>query len=397
MSTTDSTASHTSTTTTTTTSWERVRKNGGWLPVAAGAAGLAVLGLVNGLPMRDGVEKDLTTRSQQALSALGGSGLTVGFTGRDGVIKGALPDGVTKEQVLQAVADVDGVRVVTFVPTDAGGGTPSPSALPSESPSVPPSATALALPTVTAAATGGAVVLTGTVPTQAAADALVAAAQAVYGPDKVTNQLTVDATVSDAGLSGLGALFGAFGKDAAATASLADGTLTLSGAVAGADAQKAAEAAAAAVTGDPAKVVDQLTVSAPAASPSPSPSPAATSGSSASGVQDQLNALPSVLFPSASNSLTPQAQGIIKQAAEILKANPTVKVRLDGHTDDLGSARVNNELSAARAMTVRGYLIQLGVAADRLTYSYHGYADPQVANRDDTARARNRRVTFSVL
>jgi len=394
MSTTDSSSSRT--TTTTSTSWERVRKNGGWLPVAAGAAGLAVLGLVNGLPMRDSVEKDLTARSQQALATLGGSGLTVDFTGRDGVIKGTLPDGVSKDQVLQAVADVNGVRVVTFIPSEAANGaspSPSPTALPS---SESPSAAALALPAVQSVATDGAVVLTGRVPTQAAADALVAAAAAVYGADKVTNQLSVDAGVSDAGLTGFAALFGAFGKDAAATASLADGTLTLSGAVASADVQKAVDTAAAAVTGDTAKVVDQLTLAGPA--PSPSPSPAATSGSAGgAAVQAKLNALPLVLFPSASNSLTPQAQAIIKQAAEILKASPDVKVRLDGHTDDLGSSRVNNELSAARAMTVRSYLIQLGVSADRLTYGYHGYADPKVANRNDAARAQNRRVTFTVL
>jgi outer membrane protein OmpA-like peptidoglycan-associated protein len=394
MSTTDSASSFTTTTTSTQTSWERARKNGGWLPVAVGAAGLAVLGLVNGLPMRDSVEKDLKARSQQALAGLGG-GLTVNFTGRDGVVTGTLPAGVTKDQVLQAVGDVDGVRVVTFSPEGAAPSS-SPSALPTESPSpaVSASATAAAaLPSVKAETKNGSVVLTGTVPSQTAADALVKAAAAVYGADRVTNQLTVDTGVGDAGLSGFAALFGALGKDSAATASLSDGTLTLTGSVAGTDVQKAVEAAAAGVTGDAAKVVDQLTVSAPA--PSPSPSPAATSGNAA--VQSQLNALPLVLFPSASNSLTPQAQAVIRQAAEILKANATVRVRLDGHTDDLGTSRVNDELSAARAMTVRAYLVQLGVAADRLTFSYHGYADPKVANRDDTSRAQNRRVTFTVI
>ena len=395
MSTTDSSSSFTTTTTDTQTSWERTRTNGGWLPVAVGAAGLAVLGLVNGLPMRDAVEKDLTARSQQVLTGLG-SGLTVDFSGRDGVVTGALPAGVTKDQVLQAVGDVDGVRVVTFVPD---GGTPSPSALPSESASSQPSqsasqtAAAAAPPTVTAEAKDGSVVLTGSVPSQAAVDALVGAAAAVYGADRVTNRLTVDAGVSEAGLGGFAALFAAMGKDSAATAALAEGTLTLTGSVPGADVQKAVATAAAGVTGDAAKVVDQLKVQGP--TPSPSPSPAATSGNSA--VQAQLNGLPLVLFPSASNSLSPQAQAVIKQAAAILKANPTIRVRLDGHTDDLGTSRVNGELSAARAMTVRSYLIQLGVAADRLTYKYHGYADPKVANRNDASRAQNRRVTFTVI
>jgi outer membrane protein OmpA-like peptidoglycan-associated protein len=152
------------------------------------------------------------------------------------------------------------------------------------------------------------------------------------------------------------------------------------------------------VVGDVAKVVDQLTVAAPSPSPSPSPSPATTAGPpSAAAVQAQLNALPLILFPTASNSLTPEAQGIVKQAAEILKANPTIKVRLDGHTDDIGNRRVNDELSAGRAITVRDALVNLGIASDRVSYGYHGYADPKVSNRDDAARAQNRRVTFTVL
>jgi BON domain len=159
--------------TTTRAVWNRTRKNGGWLPVALGAVGLAALALVHGTTMRQSIEGNLHDRTVDALKQVGLSCLDVSFTGRDATISGTLPAGVDATKVISAAEGVDGVRMATFTTTPGGGGT-SPA-----SPSVLPAAGAL--PKVTAKAADGKVVLTGTVPSKATSDALAAAAGSVYG------------------------------------------------------------------------------------------------------------------------------------------------------------------------------------------------------------------------
>jgi outer membrane protein OmpA-like peptidoglycan-associated protein len=144
----------------------------------------------------------------------------------------------------------------------------------------------------------------------------------------------------------------------------------------------------------------------PSASVSPSPSTAATAGSggttgggapSTGPVQQQLVALPQVTFAHASAALTPSGKSVVAQAAAILKANPTLKVRIDGHTDDQGDWDANKALSTARAQTVRQTLIALGVDGARLTTFGWSEERPKVPNTSEANRAVNRRVEFVVL
>jgi outer membrane protein OmpA-like peptidoglycan-associated protein len=245
----------------------------------------------------------------------------------------------------------------------------------------PSGAAQLGSPSVSAAISGGKVVLTGKVPSKEVADALVKTAEATFGAGNVDNQLTVDATVSDTGIFALGGVLAALGKASSATAALDGGVLTLTGTVPGEDAKKAAVAAAATVTGDIGKVQDKLTV---ASAPT-------------SGPQVQLLALPQITFQNASASLTSAGYAAVRQAAEILKANPNVKVRIEGHTDDNGDSEINRELSVARAANVRLTLRTLGIADDRMSYRGYGETRPKVANTSDANRAMNRRVEFVVL
>jgi outer membrane protein OmpA-like peptidoglycan-associated protein/sugar lactone lactonase YvrE len=81
-----------------------------------------------------------------------------------------------------------------------------------------------------------------------------------------------------------------------------------------------------------------------------------------------------------------------------LRANPTVRLRIHGHTD-IGdpNPRHNQQLSEARANNVRAYLIQKGISANRLEAMGHGNTKPIADNSTLEGRAQNRRVEFEVI
>ena len=87
-------------------------------------------------------------------------------------------------------------------------------------------------------------------------------------------------------------------------------------------------------------------------------------------------------------------------AADVKKvlADPGVdKVQVDGHADELGDAAYNSALSQQRAESVRRWLVQRGVPADRLVTKAHGSSQPAASNADDAGRRKNRRVELTVL
>jgi outer membrane protein OmpA-like peptidoglycan-associated protein len=171
----------------------------------------------------------------------------------------------------------------------------------------------------------------------------------------------------------------------------------------------ASESTAPTSTGSPSPEATPSTSAAPSeaatgGSPSASASPSASTGASAgagtgdlAGVQQQLAALPQVTFDNASATLTPAGRAVVDRAAAILKANPTLKVRLDGYTDDNGDWDVNKGLSVARAQTVRQTLIADGVQGARLTTFGWSEEKPKAPNSSEANRALNRRVEFVVL
>jgi OmpA-OmpF porin, OOP family len=105
--------------------------------------------------------------------------------------------------------------------------------------------------------------------------------------------------------------------------------------------------------------------------------------------------LEGVNFETGKAELTPESQTILNGVAESLVANDSIKVRVGGHTDNTGSAAVNKRLSAARANSVREYLVSKGVAADRLTAVGFGPNKPVASNRTAAGRAQNRRVELT--
>jgi OOP family OmpA-OmpF porin len=87
----------------------------------------------------------------------------------------------------------------------------------------------------------------------------------------------------------------------------------------------------------------------------------------------------------------------LDRAVDWLKANPTVKVELAGHTDNVGSREYNKKLSLDRAQAVLDYLVKKGISPARVTAHGYGMSEPVATNETDEGRALNRRVEFRVV
>jgi len=90
--------------------------------------------------------------------------------------------------------------------------------------------------------------------------------------------------------------------------------------------------------------------------------------------------------------LTPTSEVVLEAAAEGLRACPNVPVRVEGHTDSLGSEQYNQDLGLRRARSVRDFLVKGGVRADKISAMSYGETRPIASNDTDEGRALNRRV-----
>jgi outer membrane protein OmpA-like peptidoglycan-associated protein len=95
-------------------------------------------------------------------------------------------------------------------------------------------------------------------------------------------------------------------------------------------------------------------------------------------------------------SLTDAAQRILAQAVEALRADPTLRVRIEGHTCSIGTAEYNLALGDRRARSVQQYLVSNGIAADRLTTVSFGEEQPKYDNSREETRRLNRRAAMTV-
>jgi outer membrane protein OmpA-like peptidoglycan-associated protein len=95
-------------------------------------------------------------------------------------------------------------------------------------------------------------------------------------------------------------------------------------------------------------------------------------------------------------SLRPEAVRTLDEAVRVLQQNPTVKVEIEGHTCNIGTAEYNLALGERRANSVRDYLVSRGIGADRLHTISYGEERPKYDNAREETRRLNRRAALTV-
>jgi peptidoglycan-associated lipoprotein len=107
-------------------------------------------------------------------------------------------------------------------------------------------------------------------------------------------------------------------------------------------------------------------------------------------------ALGTVYFDLDQSALRDDAKAALEQNAALLRDNPGVTVRVEGHADERGSTQYNLALGEKRANSVKTYLQSLGITPSRMEVVSYGEERPADAGHDDAAWSKNRRVELAV-
>lgn len=104
-----------------------------------------------------------------------------------------------------------------------------------------------------------------------------------------------------------------------------------------------------------------------------------------------------ILFATNSDALMPESHEILDEVVSVFEQNARLRVRVEGHTDGDGDDKYNLDLSARRAASVMKYLVDKGVASERLESHGCGEATPLGDNATEDGKQMNRRVEFVIL
>jgi outer membrane protein OmpA-like peptidoglycan-associated protein len=104
-----------------------------------------------------------------------------------------------------------------------------------------------------------------------------------------------------------------------------------------------------------------------------------------------------ILFDTGSERLRPESTPTLKEIGSMLSEHPELKLRIDGHTDDVGQAAANQTLSERRAAAVKAWLVAQGVDPKRLEARGFGQTKPATRNDTPEGRQNNRRVELVKL
>jgi len=108
-------------------------------------------------------------------------------------------------------------------------------------------------------------------------------------------------------------------------------------------------------------------------------------------------ALRNIFFNTASFDLLSASNAELEKLGQLLKTNPTLRIELGGHTDNVGGDAANMTLSDQRAKAVRDHLIGQGIDGGRITAKGYGKTKPVATNDTEEGRALNRRTEVTVL
>ncbi|MGD0710867.1 MAG: OmpA family protein [Bacteroidales bacterium] len=111
----------------------------------------------------------------------------------------------------------------------------------------------------------------------------------------------------------------------------------------------------------------------------------------------EIVVLKNIFFNTDKYGLKPESTAELEKLIDLLRKNPSMKIEISGHTDNVGEMNYNQVLSENRAKAVYAYLISHGIVKERLTYKGYGQTKPIDTNATDSGKANNRRTEFKVI
>ena len=112
---------------------------------------------------------------------------------------------------------------------------------------------------------------------------------------------------------------------------------------------------------------------------------------------DELMKKKKLVCETGKNDITAASKIVLQEIAQVLKEEPTWTIEFAGHTDNVGEAAMNLQLSKKRSETVRNLLISYGVEASRIKANYFGETKPIADNNTPEGRTKNRRIDFKFV
>jgi outer membrane protein OmpA-like peptidoglycan-associated protein len=122
----------------------------------------------------------------------------------------------------------------------------------------------------------------------------------------------------------------------------------------------------------------------------------------ASQIQDELSetghmTIYGIQFETGKAAILPASEGVLAEVQKMLEQNESWRIRIEGHTDNVGQKAANQTLSDKRAQAVIGWLLAHGIDASRLTAKGYGDNRPVADNGREEGRAKNRRVELAKM
>jgi outer membrane protein OmpA-like peptidoglycan-associated protein len=114
---------------------------------------------------------------------------------------------------------------------------------------------------------------------------------------------------------------------------------------------------------------------------------------------ERLSLRDAIHFDTGKDSIRRESFRILDEIANVLRQHPELqRIRIEGHTDNVGAGAYNKDLSERRATSVVRYLVERGgVPKERLEAKGYGFERPVASNATAVGRSRNRRVEFTIL
>ncbi|MFL5729706.1 MAG: OmpA family protein [Cytophagaceae bacterium] len=107
--------------------------------------------------------------------------------------------------------------------------------------------------------------------------------------------------------------------------------------------------------------------------------------------------LKNIFFESGKSEIRPQSTPELQRLIRVMKDNPSIKIEISGHTDNVGDPKANQALSESRAKEVMNYLILNGIDKTRMSAKGYGSSIPLESNDTEEGRKQNRRTEFKIL